>query len=84
MAEPLEHVGGQLPQAEDELAAINMSIGTAFGGVPAFTATSEPVLALMTESTGLAVASETHLLRYSTRCAVDPPLAFQLNQKRAT
>jgi hypothetical protein len=42
------------------------------------------VLALMTESTGLAVASETHLLRYSTRCAVDPPLAFQLNQKRAT
>jgi 2-oxoglutarate ferredoxin oxidoreductase subunit alpha len=46
-------------QAEDELAAINMTIGAAFGGIPAFTATSGPGLALMTESIGLAVASET-------------------------
>jgi 2-oxoglutarate ferredoxin oxidoreductase subunit alpha len=36
-----------------------MTIGAAFGGVPAFTATSGPGLALMTESIGLAVASET-------------------------
>ncbi len=59
MAGGLEKVGGQLLQAEDELAAINMTIGAAFGGVPAFTATSGPGLALMTESIGLAVASET-------------------------
>lgn len=59
MAGPLEQVGGHLVQAEDELAAINMTIGAAFGGVPAFTATSGPGLALMTESIGLAVASET-------------------------
>lgn len=59
MASGLEQVGGQLVQAEDELAAINMIIGAAFGGVPAFTATSGPGLALMTESIGLAVASET-------------------------
>jgi 2-oxoglutarate ferredoxin oxidoreductase subunit alpha len=59
MAGPLESVGGQLVQAEDELAAINMTIGAAFGGVPAFTATSGPGLALMSESIGLAVASET-------------------------
>ncbi|MEH6634691.1 MAG: 2-oxoacid:acceptor oxidoreductase subunit alpha [Halioglobus sp.] len=59
MAGGLEKVGGQLVQAEDELAAINMTIGAAFGGVPAFTATSGPGLALMTESIGLAVASET-------------------------
>lgn len=59
MASPLEQVGGHLLQAEDELAAINMTIGAAFGGVPAFTATSGPGLALMTESIGLAVASET-------------------------
>jgi len=59
MAGGLEQVGGQLLQAEDELAAINMVIGAAFGGVPAFTATSGPGLALMTESIGLAVASET-------------------------
>lgn len=59
MAGGLEKVGGQLVQAEDELAAINMTLGAAFGGVPAFTATSGPGLALMTESIGLAVASET-------------------------
>lgn len=59
MAGGLEKVGGQLLQAEDELAAINMTIGAAFGGVPSFTATSGPGLALMTESIGLAVASET-------------------------
>ena len=59
MAGGLEKVGGHLVQAEDELAAINMTIGAAFGGVPAFTATSGPGLALMTESIGLAVTSET-------------------------
>ncbi|MEP5763211.1 MAG: 2-oxoacid:acceptor oxidoreductase subunit alpha [Halieaceae bacterium] len=59
MAGGLEQVGGKLIQAEDELAAINMSIGAAFGGVPSLTATSGPGLALMTESIGLAVASET-------------------------
>ena len=59
MAGGLEQLGGQLVQAEDELAAINMTIGSAFGGVPSFTATSGPGLALMTESIGLAVASET-------------------------
>lgn len=59
MAEPLEAMGGELLQAEDELAAINMALGAAFGGVPAFTATSGPGLALMSESIGLAVASET-------------------------
>ena len=59
MAGGLEKIGGQLLQAEDELAAIKMTIGAAFGGVPAFTATSGPGLALMTESIGLAVASET-------------------------
>ena len=59
MAGGLESVGGHLVQAEDELAAINMAIGAAFGGVPAFTATSGPGLALMSESIGLAVASET-------------------------
>lgn len=59
MASALQQCGGELVQAEDELAAINMIIGAAFGGVPAFTATSGPGLALMTESIGLAVASET-------------------------
>jgi len=59
LATPLERLGGALVQAEDELAAINMALGAAYGGIPAFTATSGPGLALMTESLGLAVASET-------------------------
>jgi len=59
LARHIEHYGGHLVQAEDELAAINMVLGAGFGGVPAMTATSGPGMALMSESMGLAVASET-------------------------
>lgn len=59
LAPNLEHLGGELVQAEDELASINMAIGGSFGGVPTLTATSGPGLALMTEAIGLSVASET-------------------------
>jgi 2-oxoglutarate ferredoxin oxidoreductase subunit alpha len=59
MAPRLEHFGGCLLQAEDELASINMAIGASFGGVPSLTATSGPGLSLMVEGLGLAVASET-------------------------
>jgi 2-oxoglutarate ferredoxin oxidoreductase subunit alpha len=58
MAPNLAKLGGALVQAEDELASINMIIGASYGGTPALTATSGPGLALMTESIGLAVASE--------------------------
>ncbi|MEJ2401849.1 MAG: 2-oxoacid:acceptor oxidoreductase subunit alpha [Xanthomonadales bacterium] len=58
LAPRLERVGGELLQAEDELASINMVIGASFGGVPSMTATSGPGLALMTEAMGLAVAAE--------------------------
>ena len=59
MSPALAEVGGTLVQAEDELASINMAIGGSYGGVPSLTATSGPGLALMVESLGLAVASET-------------------------
>ncbi len=62
LAPHLEEVGGSLVQAEDELASINMIIGSSFGGIPSLTATSGPGLALMSESIGLAVASETPLV----------------------
>lgn len=58
LAPMLPKVGGVLVQAEDELASINQIIGASYGGVPSLTATSGPGLALMTESLGLAVASE--------------------------
>lgn len=62
LAPNLAKIGGTLVQAEDELASINMIIGASFGGVPSVTATSGPGLALMTESLGLAVASETPIV----------------------
>jgi 2-oxoglutarate ferredoxin oxidoreductase subunit alpha len=55
-------LGGELVQAEDELASINMAVGGSFGGVPTLTATSGPGLALMIETLGLSVASETPLV----------------------
>ncbi|MDP9024921.1 MAG: 2-oxoacid:acceptor oxidoreductase subunit alpha, partial [Candidatus Eremiobacteraeota bacterium] len=54
MAKYLPRFGGAIVQAEDELAAINMTVGAAFAGVRAMTATSGPGQALMTETIGLA------------------------------
>lgn len=62
LAPNLAKIGGTLVQAEDELASINMIIGASFGGVPSVTATSGPGLALMTESLGLAICSETPIV----------------------
>jgi len=58
LAPSLAKAGGVLLQAEDELAAINMIIGSSFGGTPALTATSGPGLSLMIEALGLATAAE--------------------------
>jgi 2-oxoglutarate ferredoxin oxidoreductase subunit alpha len=54
MAKYAPRYGGVVVQAEDELAAINMTIGAAFAGVRSMTATSGPGQALMTEGIGLA------------------------------
>ncbi|NKI34211.1 2-oxoacid:acceptor oxidoreductase subunit alpha [Wenzhouxiangella sp. XN79A] len=62
LAEELPAADGDLVQAEDELAAVNMCIGASFGGVPSLTATSGPGLALMLEAIGLSVASETPIV----------------------
>lgn len=45
-------------QAEDDLAALNLALGAAFGGALGFTATSGPGLSLQAEALGLAVMSE--------------------------
>jgi 2-oxoglutarate ferredoxin oxidoreductase subunit alpha len=58
MSPALTRLGGSLLQAEDELASVNMIIGSSYGGVPSLTATAGPGLALMTEAIGLAVAAE--------------------------
>jgi 2-oxoglutarate/2-oxoacid ferredoxin oxidoreductase subunit alpha len=58
LAPQLQHLGGRLALAEDELAAINMTLGASYGGVPSMTVTSGPGYSLMVESIGLAVAAE--------------------------
>jgi 2-oxoglutarate/2-oxoacid ferredoxin oxidoreductase subunit alpha len=62
MAKYAPQFGGVVVQAEDELAAINMTIGASFAGVRAMTATSGPGQALMTEGIGLAGVIETPLV----------------------
>ena len=47
---PLRHFDVRTFQAEDEIAAINMTIGASFAGVRAMTATSGPGLSLMVEA----------------------------------
>ena len=65
MASAAEFVD-QLPivveQAEDELAAVNMAIGSSFAGVRSLTATSGGGFSLMTEGLGLAAMTETPLV----------------------
>ena len=62
MAKYAPQYGGVVVQAEDELAAINMTIGASFAGVRAMTATSGPGQALMTEGIGLAGVIEVPLV----------------------
>ncbi len=58
----LPRFGGVVWQAEDELAAVNMTIGAALAGVRAMTATSGPGLALMQEGIGQAGSAEIPLV----------------------
>ncbi|MBV8204224.1 MAG: 2-oxoacid:acceptor oxidoreductase subunit alpha, partial [Candidatus Eremiobacteraeota bacterium] len=62
MARHAPKYGGVVVQAEDELAAINMTIGASFAGVRSMTATSGPGQALMTEGIGLAGVVETPIV----------------------
>lgn len=59
MAERLPRVGGFFVQMEDELAALAVVIGAAWGGLKGMTATSGPGFSLMQENLGYAVITET-------------------------
>ena len=56
-------------QAEDELAAIGMTIGAGWGGLRAMTSTSGPGLSLMTEYAGLAYFSEVPIVVWDVQRA---------------
>lgn len=54
----LRHFGVRTVQAEDEISAIGMAIGAAYGGSLGLTGTSGPGVALKAEAIGLAVMAE--------------------------
>ncbi len=54
----LRHFGVKTVQAEDEISAIGMAIGAAYGGSLGLTGTSGPGVALKSEAVGLAVMAE--------------------------
>src|SRR5262245_21107038 len=58
----LKRYGVRTIQAEDEIAAIGMAIGAAFGGALGVTATSGPGICLKSEAIGLAVVTELPLV----------------------
>ena len=62
LGEIFHRFGGVLHQAEDEIAAAGVAIGSSWAGKVAFTITSGPGLALKTEFLGLAVMTETPLV----------------------
>jgi len=63
----LPDVGGLVIQTEDEIAALNMTIGAAYAGSRTLTATSGPGLALMMEAIGLAGMTETPVVIVDTQ-----------------
>lgn len=56
------HLGVRTIQAEDEIAAVGMAIGAAYGGSLGLTGTSGPGVALKSEAIGLAVMTELPLV----------------------
>ena len=62
LSEIFEKFGGYVHQAEDEIAAIGVALGSYYAGQPAVTITSGPGMALKTEFQGLAVMTETPLV----------------------
>ncbi|MBX3127959.1 MAG: 2-oxoacid:acceptor oxidoreductase subunit alpha [Polyangiaceae bacterium] len=62
LAAVMEHAGGFIHQAEDEIAAIGFALGASYAGKTAVTVTSGPGMALKTEFIGLAVMAELPLV----------------------
>jgi len=62
LSDMFEKFGGYVHQAEDEIAAIGVALGSYYAGVPAVTITSGPGMALKTEFQGLTVMTETPLV----------------------
>jgi len=62
LSDIFEKFGGYVHQAEDEIAAIGVALGSYYAGQPAVTITSGPGMALKTEFQGITVMTETPLV----------------------
>ncbi|ANE47607.1 2-oxoglutarate ferredoxin oxidoreductase subunit alpha [Paenibacillus swuensis] len=62
----LPKLGGTVIQTEDEIAAVTMAIGAAYGGARSMTASAGPGLSLMMEAIGLAGMTETPVVIVNT------------------
>jgi 2-oxoglutarate ferredoxin oxidoreductase subunit alpha len=72
---------GVMVQAEDELSAINMSIGAAYSGARALAASSGPGIALMIEALGLSAVTETPLVIVDVqRCGPSTGMPTRMEQ----
>jgi len=58
LAKELPRFGGDLIQAEDEIAALGMCLGASYGGVKSMTASAGPGISLMVEQINLAGQAE--------------------------
>src|SRR3954468_14621111 len=58
LAAELPKIGGSVVQAEDEMSALGMAIGSSYAGKKSMTATSGPGVSLMIELMGLAAMAE--------------------------
>lgn len=58
LAAEFPHIGGTMIQAEDEIAAVTMTMGASYTGLRSMTATSGPGLSLMVEALGHATMTE--------------------------
>ena len=72
---------GVMVQAEDELSAINMSIGASFSGARSLAASSGPGIALMIEALGLSAVTETPLVLVDVqRCGPSTGMPTRMEQ----
>jgi 2-oxoglutarate ferredoxin oxidoreductase subunit alpha len=68
-------------QAEDELSAVNMTIGAAYSGARSITASSGPGIALMIEALGLAAVTETPIVLVDVqRCGPSTGMPTRMEQ----
>ncbi len=67
LTKKLPKFGGAVIQTEDEISAVTMAIGAAYGGVRALTASAGPGLSLMMEAIGLAGMTETPVVIVDTQ-----------------